>query len=68
MASFIKLTHHVDGKQTPMFVNVEQICRVAVSTIGGAGYQTNISLANGQVDVLETVPAVMQLIKAPNVA
>jgi hypothetical protein len=66
MATFIKLTHLVDNKPAPVFVNIDQICHIGGSVGGGATYQTNILLAQGQVDVRKSAVDVMQLIKSPN--
>ena len=66
MATFIRLTHLVNNKAAPVYVNVDQICRIGDSIGGGAGYQTNISLCQGQVDVCESVTDVMKLITSPN--
>jgi hypothetical protein len=63
MATFIQLTHNFNNQSTPVYVNVDQICRVGESVGGGPGYPTNILLAQGQIDVKESVAAVMQLIK-----
>ena len=61
-ASFIKLIHLVDGKRKPVYVNVDQICRIGDSVGGSKGYATNILMANNQVDVVESVDEVMGLI------
>jgi hypothetical protein len=63
MANFIQLTHFVNKKPAPVYVNVDQICRIGDSVGAGPGYQANITLAQGQVDVRESVAEVMQLIK-----
>jgi uncharacterized protein YlzI (FlbEa/FlbD family) len=62
-SSFIKLTHVFDKKQTPVYVNVDQICRVGEAIGGGKGLATTILLANGQADVVESVEEVMGLIR-----
>jgi hypothetical protein len=67
MPTFIKLTHILDGKRKPIYVNVDQICRVGDSVGGGKGYAANILLANNQVDVIESVDEVMaMLIEQPS--
>jgi hypothetical protein len=68
MATFISLTHLVNNKKVPVYVNVDQICRIGDSIGGGPGYATNILLSQGQLDVCETVAEVMQLISPPKVA
>jgi hypothetical protein len=71
MANFIALTHLINNKPAPLYVNVDQICRVVDSVGGGPGYATDISLSQGQVFVRETVAQVMQIIngqKAPAMA
>jgi hypothetical protein len=66
MANFIALTHLVNNKPAPIYVNVDQICRIGDSVGGGPGYATDIVLAQGQMSVRETVAQVMQIINAPN--
>jgi hypothetical protein len=68
MATFVQLTHYVNKKPAPVYVNVDQICRIGDSVGAGPGYQANILLAQGQVDVLESVAEVMQLIKPSGAA
>jgi len=68
MASFIQLTHLFNNKKTAVHVNIDQICRIGESAGAAQGYATNLLLANGQMDVCETVAAVMQLIDARNAA
>jgi hypothetical protein len=68
MATFISLTHLVNNKRVPVYVNVDQICRIGDSVGGGPGYATNILLSQGQLDVCETVADVMLLISPPRVA
>jgi hypothetical protein len=65
MATFISLTHLVNNKPAPVYVNVEQICRIGDSVGAGPGYPTNISLSQGQVDVRESIADVMNLINPP---
>jgi hypothetical protein len=67
-ANFIQLTHRVNGKSVPVYVNVDQICGVRDSVGGGSGYPTNIMLAGGAVDVSESVAEVMQKINQPGTA
>jgi hypothetical protein len=68
MTTFVALTHLVNNKKVPVYVNIDQICRIGDSVGGGPGYATNISLSQGQLDVCETVAEVMQLISPPKVA
>jgi hypothetical protein len=65
MATFIPLTHLVDGKPATLYVNVDQIVRVGDCVGGATSYRTNIALTQGQVDVRETVKEVMRLIDPP---
>ena len=69
--AWIKLTHNVADKaggtqKKFVYVNVDQICRVGDPVGAGAGYLANVLLANGQVDVFESVDQVMGFIKSPN--
>jgi hypothetical protein len=40
MATFISLTHLVNNKRVPVYVNVDQIYRIGDSVGGGPGYAT----------------------------
>jgi hypothetical protein len=62
--AFIKLTHMAGTARKDVYVNVEQIVRVATPIDVRTVYQANLVLANGQQDVLETVDEVMALIRA----
>jgi hypothetical protein len=42
MATFISLTHLVNNKPAPVYVNIDQICRIGDSVGGGPGYPTNM--------------------------
>jgi len=68
MTTFVKLSHLLNNKPAPVYVNVDLICRIGDSVGGGAGYKTNILLAQGQVEVRESVDDVMQLIKSATTA
>jgi len=64
-ANFIQLTHRVNNKSVPVYVNVDQICGVRDPVGGGSGYSANIMLASGALDVSESVAEVMQKINQP---
>jgi hypothetical protein len=68
MATFIPLTHLVDGKPARLYVNVDQIVRIGDCVGGAPGYRANIALTQGQVDVCETAKEVMHLIDPPTAA
>jgi hypothetical protein len=65
--TLIKLTHFVNEARKPLYLNTDQIVRIADSAGAGQGYRTSILLANGSQDVIETMEEVIQYILHPNV-
>jgi hypothetical protein len=68
MATYISLTHLINNKPSPVYVNVDQICWIGAPVGAAPDYKTTVMLSAGQVNVCETVAEVMQLINPPNVA
>jgi hypothetical protein len=65
---FIKLTHMVGTARKNLYVNSDQIVRIAEPIGPSAGYQASLLLASGSQDVLETVAEVVALIPGAKTA
>ena len=64
--TMIKLTHFVNQAYKPVYLNTDQIVRVAHTTAAEQGYRTCITLTSGLQEVIETVDEVVQRISNPN--
>jgi hypothetical protein len=65
--AWIKLTYLPNNQRKSLYLNTDQIVRVAEALGAAKGYATNVTLTGGTQDVCETIDEVMNLIepKAP---
>jgi len=64
--AWMKLTHMVGKDKRDFYVNADQIVSVGDPVGAAPGSAAHLTLANGTVDVLETVEQVMGYVKTPN--
>ncbi len=64
----IKLTHMVGTARRELYINSDQIVRIADPIGPSASYQASLLLTSGSQDVLETVAQVVALIQGATTA
>jgi hypothetical protein len=65
MATYISLTHLVNNKPSPVYINVDQICWIGAPVGAAPDYKTTVMLSAGFVNVCETLEEVMKSINPP---